>query len=84
MDVGSDGTIYYAELNLDPVTFDTRCGGVARVRLDVTGAPLPPETIGRNLRFPDGVTVVDSRRFSVDFTTLPPATELDPSACGGK
>jgi hypothetical protein len=40
--------------------------------------------IGRTLRFPDGVTVVDSKQFAVDFTKLAPAVDLDPSACGGE
>jgi hypothetical protein len=84
LDVGSDGTLYYAELNLDPATFAPRCGGVAAVRLtgaDPPGAPMP---LGKDLRFPDGVTVVDSTRFRVDFTKLPAAPALDPSRCGGE
>ena len=84
MDVGSDGTLYYAELNLDPVTLDTRCGSMSMVKFDAGGQPHLPQTIGRTLQFPDGVTVVDSSRFAVDFTKLPPAVDLDPSACGGE
>jgi hypothetical protein len=84
IDVGSDGTVYYAELNLDPTTFGTRCGRMSMARFDAVGQPLPPEVLGKNLRFPDGVTVVDSRRLRVNFTKLPPAPELDPSRCGGE
>jgi hypothetical protein len=84
IDVGSDGTIYYAELNLDPMTFNTRCGRVSRVRFDSGGNPMAPEVLGMNLRFPDGVTVVDSRRLSVAIERLPLAVDLDPSQCGGE
>ena len=84
IDVGSDGTVYYAELNLDPVTFDTRCGSVSQVRFDANGQPLPPETLGKDLLFPDGVTVVDSSRLKVNFKKLPPAPQRDPSRCGGE
>ncbi len=84
IDVGSDGTVYYAELNLDPERLRPRCGSVSRVRFDATGQPEPPEQLGRTLRFPDGVTVVDSRRFSVNFRKLPAAPENDPARCGGE
>jgi len=84
MDVGHDGTLYYAELNLDPVTLDTRCGSVSMVRFDRHRQPQPPVTLGKNLRFPDGVTVVRSSRFSVDFRQLPPSPDLTPGECGGE
>ena len=84
MDVGRDGTLYYAELNLDPVTFNTRCGSVSMVRFDVKGRPESPLTLGTHLRFPDGVTVVDSSRFGVNFKRLPPAVELTAAECGGE
>lgn len=84
MDVGADRTLYYAELNLDPMTFGTRCGSVAMVRFDASGVPQPPEPLGTRLRFPDGVTVLDSKRFKVDFRKLPAAPDLDPSRCGGE
>ena len=84
MDVGADGTVYYAELNLDPVTFDTRCGFVSMVRFDGSGQPQAPVTLGRHLRFPDGVTVVDSSRLNVDWKKLPPSPDVDPSRCGGE
>jgi len=84
MDVGHDGTLYYAELNLDPVTFDTRCGSVSMVRFDKHGQPQPPVTLGKNLLFPDGVTVVRSSRFAVNFRQLPPSPDLSPAECGGE
>lgn len=84
IDVGADGTAYYAELNLDPVGNFPRCGSVSRVRFDESGAPLAPEQLSQYLRFPDGVTVADSSRFRVKFDKLPPAPEGDPSRCGGE
>jgi hypothetical protein len=84
IDVGSDGTVYYSELNLDPATFDTRCGRVSMVRFDDAGQPLAPELLGQRLRFPDGVTVVKSRRLRVNFAKLPPSPDIDPSLCGGE
>jgi hypothetical protein len=84
VDVGTDGTIYYAELNLDPVTLDTRCGSVSMVRFDAMGQPQAPVQIGKDLAFPDGVTVVDSRSLKVDWRKLPPAPQIDPSRCGGE
>ena len=84
MAVGSDGTVYYSELNLDPTTFNPRCGRVSRVRFDATGSPLPPEVLGEHLQFPDGVTVVDSRRLRVNWDTLAPAPDIPPDACGGE
>jgi hypothetical protein len=84
MDVGADGTLYYAELNLDPVTNDTRCGFMSMVKFDAGGQPQAPVTIGQHLAFPDGVTVTDSSRFNVDFSRLPPSPDIDPSRCGGE
>ena len=84
IDVGADGTVYYAELNLDPLTFNTRCGSVARVRMDQYGQPLAPETLGNHLRFPDGVTVVSSKRIKVSWDRLPPSPDIDPARCGGE
>ena len=81
MDVGSDGTLYYAELNLNPDT-STGCGRVSMVRF-VGGTPQPPQVLGKNLSFPDGVTVVDSSRLRVNFLKLPPAPEPDPRTCNG-
>lgn len=81
---GSDGTLYYTELNLDPVTSGTRCGSVSRVRFDGAGMPLAPEELGRHLRFPDGVTVVDSSQLHVNWDKLPPSPDVDPARCGGE
>src|SRR2546425_348649 len=81
MDVGSDGTLYYAELNLNADT-STGCGRVSMVRF-VGGTPQAPQVLGRNLSFPDGVTVMDSSRFRVNFLKLPPAPEPDPRTCNG-
>src|SRR6185369_17258122 len=71
MDVGSDLTLYYAELNLNPDT-STGCGRVSMVRF-VGGMPQTPEVLGKNLSFPDGVTVVDSSELRVNWRLLPPA-----------
>ncbi len=83
IDVGSDGTVYYAELNLDPQALSPRCGQVSRVRF-ANGAPMAPEVLATRLRFPDGVTVVDSSRLKVSLSRLPDAVSVDPSACGGE
>ena len=84
MAVGRNGTLYYAELNLDPTTFDTRCGSVSMVRFDHKGKPLAPETLGQHLLFPDGVSVIDSSRLRIDFKHLQPSPDRDPSQCGGE
>jgi hypothetical protein len=81
MAVGSDGTLYYSELNLNADT-STGCGRVSMVRF-VNGTPQAPQVLGQNLLFPDGVTVVDSSQIHVNFLTLPPAVEPDPSTCNG-
>ncbi len=81
MDVGSDGTLYYAELNLNS-DLSTGCGRVSMVRF-VSGVPQPPQVLGQNLSFPDGVTVVDSSQLRVNFTKLPRASEPAPSTCSG-
>ena len=65
MDVGRDGTLYYAELNLDPITSSPRCGSVSMVQFDAAGNPQPPVTLGTHLRFPDGITVVDSSELRI-------------------
>ena len=84
MAVGRDRTLYYAELNLDPVTFGTRCGSVSMVRFDAKGDPLPPVTLGKNLGFPDGLTIIDSTKLRIDFKKLQPAPENSPADCGGE
>ncbi len=81
MDVGSDGTLYFAELNLNMDT-STGCGRASQVRF-VNGTPQAPEVLGQNLSFPDGITVVDSTKLRVNFLRLPVAVEPNPSTCGG-
>ncbi len=83
MGVGRDGTLYYAELNLDPLTFDTRCGSVSMVRFDKKKNPQPPETLGQHLLFPDGITVINSSQLKLKFRRLQPSPDRDPSECGG-
>jgi hypothetical protein len=84
MDVGSDGTLYYAELNLDPMTFNPRCGSVSMVQFDATGNPQSPVTLGMHLRFPDGITVVDSSQLRIQFNRLQPSPDIPASECGGE
>jgi hypothetical protein len=48
------------------------------------GAPLAPEVLATRLRFPDGVTVVDSAKLKVRLAKLPDAVAIDPSRCGGE
>jgi len=78
LDVGSDGTIYYSELNLqtDVVAgefFATGCGSVSKYRPgDAT-----PVMLADHLRFPDGITVVDSSK--LDLTKL--SEPSDPTFC---
>src|SRR5690349_20209997 len=82
MAVGSDGTLYYSELNLQ-ADFSTGCGRVSMVRF-VGGTPQPPQVLGQNLLFPDGVTVIDSSQLHVNFAHLPPAPQRDSSACSSE
>jgi hypothetical protein len=84
MAVGHDGTLYYSELHLDSMTFDTRCGSVSMVRFDKKKNPLPPVTLGQNLLFPDGVTVVRSSQLKIKWKKLQPSPDRDPSECGGE
>jgi hypothetical protein len=84
MDVGHDGTLYYAELNLDPVTFNTRCGSVSMVQFDGSGNPEAPVTLGEHLQFPDGITVVDSSQLRIQFSKLKPSPDIPASQCGGE
>ena len=81
MDVGSDGTLYYAELNLNADT-STGCGRVSMVRF-VGGTPQAPQVLGQNLSFPDGITVIDSSQVHVNFPRLAPAPEPSPTTCNG-
>jgi len=84
MDVGRDGTLYYAELNLDPMTFNPRCGFVSMVQFDKSGNPQPPVTLGQHLQFPDGITVIPSSKLRIKFRELHPSPDIDPSQCGGE
>ena len=84
MDVGSDGTLYYAELNLDPLTLNPRCGSVSMVQFDGSGNPKAPVTLGMNLNFPDGITVVDSSQMRINFKKLKPSPDIPASQCGGE
>ena len=84
MDVGHDGTLYYAELNLDPMTFNPRCGSVSMVQFGAGHEPLPPVTLGTNLNFPDGITVIDSSRLRIPFKQLHPSPDIPASECGGE
>src|SRR5438309_4682550 len=79
LDVARDGTIYYSELNLqtDPATqtfFSTGCGSVSKAKPGQT-----PELVSGGLRFPDGITVVDSDL--LDLKGLQPPLVLDPTSC---
>jgi len=79
LDVGRDGTIYFSELNLqtDPATqtfFETGCGSVSKAKPGQT-----PVLMSGGLRFPDGITVVDSDR--LDLSGLTDALVLDPTTC---
>jgi hypothetical protein len=81
LDVGSDGTIYYSELNLqsDPSAgefFATGCGSVSKYK---PGAAAPT-TLAEHLRFPDGITVVDSAK--LDLTNL--ASPSDETFCASE
>jgi len=84
MDVGRDGTLYYAELNLDPMTSSPRCGSVSMVQFDAAGNPQTPVTLGIHLQFPDGITVVDSSELRIPFKQLRPSPDIPASECGGE
>ncbi len=84
MDVGGDGTLYYAELNLDPMTSNPRCGSVSMVQFDGSGNPQAPVTLGTHLNFPDGITVVESSRLRIKFDHLKPSPDIPASECGGE
>jgi len=57
----SDGTLYYADLDLVgvfPSLGPGPDGKVWRIRFDALGDPMPPEQVRSGLRFPDGVAVL--------------------------
>lgn len=79
LDVGSDGAIYFADLNLqtDPTQgkfFSTGCG-----KTWMAAPNAPPVLIGDGLRFPDGVSVASSDQVDVSAFTAP--LVLDPTSC---
>jgi hypothetical protein len=84
MDIGSDGTLYYAELNLDPATFNPRCGSISMVKFDAAGNSQSPLTLGMHLQFPDGITVVESSQLRIAFKDLKPSPDIPASDCGGE
>ena len=59
--VGADGTMYYADLDLEGTLPDVGPGPngkVWRIRFDSSGDPMPPEIVREGLAFPDGVARV--------------------------
>ncbi|MBW2395663.1 MAG: hypothetical protein JRG95_15490 [Deltaproteobacteria bacterium] len=63
--LGSDGTLYYADLDLTwdfPSIGPGPDGKVWRLRFDEDGTPLPPEILLRGLAFPDGVAAITTTR----------------------
>jgi outer membrane protein assembly factor BamB len=72
--VGPDGTVYYADLDLQgalpsPGIGPGGDGKVWRVRFDENGDPLPPEVVRAGLAFPDGVAVVPGNLQSTEWPT---------------
>src|SRR5574338_740094 len=63
---GSDGTLYYADLDLEgefPLLVGTGDDGkIRRVRFDARGRPRPPEIVASGLAFPDAVAVLPGDR----------------------
>lgn len=58
--VGADGTLYYADLDLQGTLPDVGPGPdgkVRRIRFDANGDPLPPEIVLDGLAFPDGLGI---------------------------
>jgi len=62
--VGSDGTIYYADIGITVTADGVGPGPVGTVRriTFVDGEPQPPEIMGGDLAFPDGIGVFEPRR----------------------
>ncbi|MGI9591932.1 MAG: PQQ-binding-like beta-propeller repeat protein, partial [Myxococcota bacterium] len=59
--VGGDGTVYYADLDLEGTFPDLAPGPDGRfwrIRFDAMNEPLPPEPIQTGLAFPDGVGIL--------------------------
>jgi hypothetical protein len=80
VDVGTDGTLYFSDLNLqtDPTTFtffSTGCG-----RMWKKGpSDLEPSLMAAHLRFPDGVTVVSSDLLDLTHLSPPSGQTFCPS-----
>ncbi|MFK7974753.1 MAG: PQQ-binding-like beta-propeller repeat protein [Halioglobus sp.] len=73
LDVGSDGTLYYADLDLVGTLPNVGAGPdgrVWRIRFDEENNPLPPEVVRAGLSFPDGVSV-GFGNFQTPDTTVP-------------
>lgn len=62
--IDADGTLYYADIGLvtgpGGIGPGNRTGTLRRIRFE-NGEPLAPETIDRDLSFPDGIGVLDPR-----------------------
>jgi outer membrane protein assembly factor BamB len=70
--VGPDGSVYYADLDLQGTLPDIGPGDdgkVWRVRFDASGDPLAPEIVRAGLAFPDGVAVVPGNLESTEWRT---------------
>ena len=79
LDVASNGEVWFSELNLqnDAVAgevFTTGCGSLSKAK-----PGHPPVLVASGLRFPDGVTIIDSSR--LDLRGLQPPLILDPASC---
>ena len=90
--VGSDGTIYYADLNLQgtlPNVGPGPNGKIWRVTFDTNGDPNLPEVIRDGLSFPDDVVIVPGSLVETEWRTYaggparkffqPDETVIDPS-----
>lgn len=75
--VDEDGTLYYADLNLEGTLPDIGPGSngkVWRIRFDAANDPLSPEIVRQDLAFPDGVAVVAGDLEPIEWRTY----------CGGE
>lgn len=73
LDVGADGTLYYADLDLVGTLPNVGAGPdgrVWRIRFDNDGNPLPPEVVRDGLSFPDGVSI-GTGNFQTPDTLVP-------------
>jgi outer membrane protein assembly factor BamB len=70
--VGRDGTLYYADLDLQGVLPDVGPGPdgkVWRIRFDEHGEPQEPEIVRAGLAFPDGVAVLPGNLETTEWPT---------------